>query len=70
MQSLAPVAARFGVVVSVVEPAAVATNIAANANTGALLRPDDPYRELGMTSAMSRLHTTHCSIQPRIRNHP
>ncbi|MGW6457439.1 SDR family NAD(P)-dependent oxidoreductase [Streptomyces sp. NPDC055078] len=47
MQSLAPVAARFGVVVSVVEPASVATNITENINADALFRPNDPYGELG-----------------------
>jgi NAD(P)-dependent dehydrogenase (short-subunit alcohol dehydrogenase family) len=47
MQSLAPVAARFGVVVSVVEPGAVGTDILANSDTGAIAKPDDPYRELG-----------------------
>ncbi|MDJ1134750.1 SDR family oxidoreductase [Streptomyces iconiensis] len=46
MQSLAPVAARFGVTVSVVEPAAVATHMADNLDTRALFSPDDPYREL------------------------
>jgi NAD(P)-dependent dehydrogenase (short-subunit alcohol dehydrogenase family) len=47
MQSLAPVAARFGVVVSVVEPGAVGTNVLANSDTSAMARPNDPYRELG-----------------------
>jgi NAD(P)-dependent dehydrogenase (short-subunit alcohol dehydrogenase family) len=46
MQSLAPVAARFGVVVSVVEPGAVGTNALANSDTSAMARPNDPYREL------------------------
>jgi NAD(P)-dependent dehydrogenase (short-subunit alcohol dehydrogenase family) len=36
MQSLAPVAARFGVVVSVVEPGAVGTNVLANSDTSAM----------------------------------
>ncbi|MEV0266472.1 hypothetical protein AB0I49_34715 [Streptomyces sp. NPDC050617] len=45
MQSLAPVAARFGVTVSVVEPAAVATHMADGLDTRALFGPDDPYRE-------------------------
>jgi NAD(P)-dependent dehydrogenase (short-subunit alcohol dehydrogenase family) len=47
MQSLAPVAARFGVVVSIVEPAAVGTEILANSDTSAMGKPGDPYRELG-----------------------
>jgi NAD(P)-dependent dehydrogenase (short-subunit alcohol dehydrogenase family) len=47
MQSLAPVAARFGVVVSVVEPGAVGTNVLANGDTSAMGNSDDPYRELG-----------------------
>nr|WP_275888308.1 SDR family NAD(P)-dependent oxidoreductase [Nonomuraea lactucae] len=46
MQSLAPVAARFGIVVSVVEPAFVATNVVENADVAALSKPDDPYRDL------------------------
>ncbi|MDL4775823.1 MULTISPECIES: SDR family NAD(P)-dependent oxidoreductase [Thermomonosporaceae] len=46
MQSLAPVAARFGVVVSVVEPAHVSTNMAENVDLQALSDPDDPYRGL------------------------
>jgi NAD(P)-dependent dehydrogenase (short-subunit alcohol dehydrogenase family) len=47
MQSLAPVAARFGVVVSVVEPAAVATNIVQNTDTGRLaVDPDGQYGPL------------------------
>lgn len=47
MQSLAPVAARFGVDVSIVEPAAVASEFVTN--TGVQDRPrieDDPYAEL------------------------
>lgn len=47
MQSLAPVAALFGVQVSVVEPAAVASDFVAN--VGAQTRPaddDDPYGAL------------------------
>ncbi len=47
MQSLAPVAARFGVQISVVEPAAVASEFVAN--VGELTRPvddDDPYGAL------------------------
>jgi NAD(P)-dependent dehydrogenase (short-subunit alcohol dehydrogenase family) len=47
MQSLAPVAARFGIVVSVVEPGAVGTSILANSDTSAITKPNDPYRELG-----------------------
>jgi NAD(P)-dependent dehydrogenase (short-subunit alcohol dehydrogenase family) len=47
MQALAPVAARFGVVVSVVEPGAVGTNVLANSDTAAIAKPGDPYRELG-----------------------
>ncbi|HKT04557.1 MAG TPA: SDR family NAD(P)-dependent oxidoreductase [Rugosimonospora sp.] len=46
MQSLAPVAARFGVVVSVVEPGAVGTNVLANSDTSAIVKPG-PYRTLG-----------------------
>jgi NAD(P)-dependent dehydrogenase (short-subunit alcohol dehydrogenase family) len=46
MQSLAPVAACFGVVVSVVEPGSVVTSIAANTDTRALTAPGDPYRAL------------------------
>ena len=47
MQSLAPVAARFGVVVSVVEPGAVGTGVFANADISAMGKPGDPHRELG-----------------------
>lgn len=47
MQSLAPVAARFGVAVSVVEPAGVMTNIVENTDLRALLDPEDPYHDLG-----------------------
>ncbi|MBF8191808.1 SDR family NAD(P)-dependent oxidoreductase [Nonomuraea sp. K274] len=47
MQSLAPMAARFGIAVSVVEPASVATNVTENINLEALSNPDDPYRNLG-----------------------
>lgn len=47
MQSLAPVAARFGVVVSVVEPAAVETEIVRNTDTGPLaVDPDGRYGPL------------------------
>lgn len=46
MQSLAPVAARFGIAVSVVEPAAVATNMVENTDARALLDPEDPYHDL------------------------
>jgi NAD(P)-dependent dehydrogenase (short-subunit alcohol dehydrogenase family) len=47
MQSLAPVAARFGVVVSVVEPGAVGTDFNANGDFGPITKqPGDPYREL------------------------
>jgi NAD(P)-dependent dehydrogenase (short-subunit alcohol dehydrogenase family) len=47
MQSLAIVAAHFGVVVSVVEPGAVGTDINAKSDFSAITRqPDDPYREL------------------------
>ncbi|MEV0261917.1 SDR family oxidoreductase [Streptomyces sp. NPDC050617] len=49
MQSLAPVAARFGVTVSVVEPAAVVTKMMENLDTEALAVPDDPYRDLANT---------------------
>lgn len=49
MQSVAPVAARFGVTVSVVEPASVVTNMMENLDTGALGVPDDPYRDLADT---------------------
>ncbi|MFC8872766.1 SDR family NAD(P)-dependent oxidoreductase [Streptomyces sp. NPDC057148] len=49
MQSLAPVAARFGVTVSVVEPASVVTNMMENLDTEALGVPDDPYRDLADT---------------------
>ncbi len=49
MQSLAPVAARFGITVSVVEPASVATNMMENLDTEALHTPDDPYRDLANT---------------------
>ena len=53
MQSLAPVAARFGVVVSVVEPGAVGTHINANGDFGAITRqPNDPYGELGQKFLM------------------
>jgi NAD(P)-dependent dehydrogenase (short-subunit alcohol dehydrogenase family) len=53
MQSLAPVAARFGIVVSVVEPGAVGTQINANGDFGAITRqPNDPYRELGQKFLM------------------
>lgn len=47
MQSLAPVAARFGITVSIVEPAAVASAFVSNVD-GVLARhdPDDPYAEL------------------------
>ena len=47
MQSLAPVAARFGVTVSIVEPAAVASAFVRNVDGLASRRdPDDPYAEL------------------------
>ncbi|GCD93151.1 SDR family oxidoreductase [Embleya hyalina] len=46
MQSLEPVAARFGITISVVEPASVATNMTENLDARALFRADDPYREL------------------------
>ncbi|MBU6529805.1 SDR family oxidoreductase [Streptomyces sp. NPDC057245] len=49
MQSLAPVAARFGVTVSVVEPASVVTNMRENLDTEALDALDDPYRDLADT---------------------
>ncbi|MEV0281969.1 SDR family NAD(P)-dependent oxidoreductase [Streptomyces sp. NPDC050610] len=49
MQSLAPVAARFGVTVSVVEPAAVVTNMMENLDTEALAAPDGPYQDLANT---------------------
>ena len=47
MQSLAPVAARFGITVSIVEPAAVASAFVSNVD-GAITEPDpeDPYAEL------------------------
>lgn len=47
MQSLAPVAARFGVTVSIVEPAAVASAFVSNVD-GVIARQDrdDPYAEL------------------------
>lgn len=46
MQSLAPVAARFGVTVSVVEPASVLTSILVNLDTQALSDSDGPYSKL------------------------
>ncbi|GII96788.1 SDR family oxidoreductase [Sinosporangium siamense] len=46
MQSLATVAARFGIAVSVVEPSYVATNMTENLDATALANPDDPYRSL------------------------
>jgi NAD(P)-dependent dehydrogenase (short-subunit alcohol dehydrogenase family) len=47
MQSLAPVAAQFGVVVSVVEPAAVDTSVAANTDVrGLSTDPDGQYAPL------------------------
>jgi NAD(P)-dependent dehydrogenase (short-subunit alcohol dehydrogenase family) len=47
MQSLAPVAAQFGVVVSVVEPASVETNIVQNADMRCLaVDPDGQYGRL------------------------
>ncbi|WP_042421068.1 SDR family NAD(P)-dependent oxidoreductase [Streptacidiphilus anmyonensis] len=46
MQSLAPVAARYGIAVSVVQPAFVATNIGENTDTAALASPGDPYQDL------------------------
>ncbi|MET9859053.1 SDR family NAD(P)-dependent oxidoreductase [Streptomyces smyrnaeus] len=49
MQSLAPVAARFGIAVSVVEPASVVTNMMENLDTEALATPDDPYQDLANT---------------------
>ncbi|KOG90215.1 SDR family NAD(P)-dependent oxidoreductase [Streptomyces varsoviensis] len=49
MQSLAPVAARFGVTVSVVEPASVVTDMMKNLDTEALAAPNDPYRDLAET---------------------
>lgn len=47
MQSLAPVAARFGIDVSIVEPAAVSSSFVGNVN-GMIGRtePDDPYADL------------------------
>ena len=54
MQSLAPVAARFGVGISVVEPAAVASEFVANLdNETAPDDPDDPYR-LHRTAYLAR----------------
>ncbi|MGI8665814.1 MAG: SDR family oxidoreductase [Jatrophihabitans sp.] len=47
MQSLAPVAARFGIDVSIVEPAAVASSFVDN--VGGMIgrtEPDDPYADL------------------------
>lgn len=49
MQSLAPVAARFGVQVSVVEPASVVTHMMDNLDTDVLAVPGDPYRDLADT---------------------
>ncbi|MGZ6751946.1 MAG: SDR family oxidoreductase [Nocardioides sp.] len=46
MQSLAPVAARMGVTVSVVEPGAVSTEFVANVERPPLAREDDPYGPL------------------------
>ena len=49
MQSLAPVAARFGIDVSIVEPAAVASDFVASVSghgPGADLAADDPYASL------------------------
>jgi NAD(P)-dependent dehydrogenase (short-subunit alcohol dehydrogenase family) len=47
MQSLAPVAAQFGVGVSVVEPAAVETNVVRNTDMrGLSVDPDGQYRRL------------------------
>ncbi|RBQ15608.1 short-chain dehydrogenase [Spongiactinospora rosea] len=46
MQSLAPVAARFGVAVSVVEPAFTATKMTENMDFSRVFGPDDPYNGL------------------------
>ncbi len=54
MQSLAPVAARFGIEISVVEPAAVSSEFVANLdNEAAPDEQDDPYR-LYRTAYLSR----------------
>jgi NAD(P)-dependent dehydrogenase (short-subunit alcohol dehydrogenase family) len=63
MQSLAPVAARFGVTVSVVEPAAVTTNFVENADTRALLDPGDPYHDLG-EKVLSAVDAMFMAAQP------
>ena len=46
LQSLAPVAERFGIQVAIVEPAAVASDFVANVDREAALDPDDPYGAL------------------------
>lgn len=46
MQSLAPVAERFGVQVAIVEPGAVATEFVANVDRRGAADADDPYSEL------------------------
>lgn len=63
MQSLAPVVARFGVGISVVEPAAVASDFVAN--TGAEERDtdlDDPYAEL-LAAYLRRARTSFAAAQ-------
>jgi NAD(P)-dependent dehydrogenase (short-subunit alcohol dehydrogenase family) len=63
MQSLAPVAARFGVDVCLVEPAAVSSEFVSN--TGADVRPpdpDDPYADL-LAAYLRRAATTFAAAQ-------
>lgn len=64
MQSLAPVVARFGIAVSVVEPAAVASAFVSNVD-GVIARPDsdDPYADL-LAAYLRRTAGTFDNAQP------
>jgi len=63
MQSLAPVAARFGIGVSIVEPAAVSSEFAANTGAdGGPFDPADPYGEL-RAAYLRRTGTAYAAAQ-------
>ncbi|MFI5937364.1 SDR family oxidoreductase [Actinoplanes sp. NPDC051494] len=64
MQSLAPVVARFGIDVSIVEPGAVASEFVSNvAGDPAGRGPDDPYAEL-LAAYLRRAAGSFANAQP------